>query len=96
MVKITPVEGRENEAYLLDGEEVEFERLEQVYKLGFEDNAETVTETWLVTEFGPVLPPAWQYLMSPSSPSSATGLAVSTCPSSRCSGFPRERWLPPE
>jgi penicillin amidase len=62
MVRITPVEGREDEAYWLDGEEVAFERLEQVYKLGFDDNAETVTETWLITEFGPVLPPAWQYL----------------------------------
>lgn len=61
-VRITEVPGREGEAYYLDGEEVEYEKLTQVYKLGFEDDAETVEETWLITEFGPVLPPAWQWM----------------------------------
>lgn len=42
--------------YLVDGEPLPFETSEQTFRLGSEDDAQTVTETWRSTVFGPVLP----------------------------------------
>jgi penicillin amidase len=59
-VRITP--NNAGDAYRLDNAFVPFERLEQTFQVGQGPNAPTWTDTWLITEFGPVLPEVWQDL----------------------------------
>ncbi len=57
LLKLEPAPGAADQ-YLLDGVAVPFERLEQRFVIGHGDQAKVVTETWLSTPFGPVLPEA--------------------------------------
>jgi penicillin amidase len=57
---IRPAPGNDGR-YMLDGEAVEYGEVEQTYKLGNGPDAETFTETWKTTAFGPLVPPGWEF-----------------------------------
>jgi penicillin amidase len=61
LVRITPFEGRDD-LYILDAEPVPYENVVQRFRIGGGPDAKVVEEVWKVTEFGPVLPPAYAHL----------------------------------
>lgn len=52
----------DGEGYIVDGEVREFEPLEQKYFIAGSDEP-VLSETWRVTDFGPVLPPGREFLI---------------------------------
>jgi penicillin G amidase len=55
LVVLEPVAGSEDH-YMLDGAPMNYQHVEQCFKLGKEDDADEHCETYLVSVFGPVLP----------------------------------------
>jgi penicillin amidase len=61
LVRIKPVEGKEDTHYWLDDKEEPYGASVQRYKLGQSEDAEVFEETWKTTVFGPLTPPGWDF-----------------------------------